>query len=40
VLLEVVDGDVFAMGVFRLVYGRADNLASDGLFAVGEEVSS
>lgn len=40
VLLEVVDDDVFAMGVFRLVYGREDNLASDGLFAVGEEVSS
>ena len=41
ILLEIDDQDeVYATGVFRLVYGRADNLANKGLSAVGEEVSS
>ena len=37
ILLEIDGDDIYATGVFRLIYGREDNLANEGLFAVGEE---
>ncbi|MGI9606865.1 MAG: arsenate reductase (azurin) small subunit [Acidimicrobiales bacterium] len=40
ILLEIDEDDVYATGVFRLIYGRQDNLVSEGLFAVGEPVEA
>jgi len=37
ILLEVDSGDIYATGVFRLVYGQSDSLASAGLTEVGNQ---
>jgi arsenite oxidase small subunit len=38
VLLEVEDDDIYATGVYRLMYGMNDNLAGENLVVVGEGV--
>ena len=37
ILLEIDADDIYATGVFRLVYGLGDNLSSENLVAVAEE---
>jgi arsenite oxidase small subunit len=38
VLLELEDDDIYATGVYRLMYGFDDNLAGENLVVVGEGV--
>ncbi|MDH3755296.1 MAG: arsenate reductase (azurin) small subunit [Acidimicrobiia bacterium] len=40
VLLEIDGDDVYAMGVFRLIFGHDDNLAGEDLVTVGEEMGA
>jgi len=40
ILLDIDDDDVFATGIFRLVYGHGDNLAGENLTEVAVEVDA
>lgn len=40
ILLDIDGDDVYATGVFRLIYGHDDNLSGEGLVAVAGELQS